>query len=52
MFETTSDKPVWRAKLSVDTGGLGMGGSKSIAGKILGKLEEDKLIGPVVQKKD
>ena len=50
MYEPNSDKPVWKAVLSSDTSGLGMGGATTVAGKILSKLEEDKLIVLPVQK--
>lgn len=52
LYEPHKDKPVWKATVSISTGGFGMGSGSSAAGKIIEKLQEDKLIPLVSAKAD
>jgi hypothetical protein len=44
LYEPHQDKPVWKATVSTNTGGFGMGSASSAATKIIEKLQEDRLI--------
>jgi hypothetical protein len=46
LYEPHQDKPIWKATVSINAGGFGQGSGSgsSAAGKIIEKLQEDRLI--------